>query len=443
MQNIGSYQPPVGGRKTTPKIRGMLKVASEFEGLPEGVDRLDLLHLVKDVGSYAGFTQNMVALLEYYVMFTRDCDWAPGGRPIVYQSLVKTARKFRVSERQIQYLENALANAGALTWDSSGNNKRFGFRHPESGEIVYAYGVDLSPLAALREQLEHKKAERAVLDEAWYSTKRQISWYRARIRSLIAEAKEFPALECAAAEAQHAYDGIDGHIRSYMSLEDLNTLLDAHIRLHDELKATIETTVPAEQACGLINHLTQNTSPTDDKNFVHKYSTNKPLSLERDTCSPSDKDAPKGSVADSSQPKSVAGSGGEVSRGAWMAALSEEMGRISWKQVLAAGSERFREHLPMHDRALTWPDIVEAAYQLLPILGISKSAWLDACMTLGRDGAALCIIIIDQKVQDPKCNIRNPGGYLRKMTERAKTGELNLHGSVFGLLKRGRDQYDS
>ena len=443
MGNLEVYQPPVGGRKSTPKIRGMRQIASEFEGLPEGVDRLDLLHLVKDVGSYGGFTQNMVALLEYYVMFTRECDWAPGGRPIVYQSLVKTARKFRVSERQIQYLENALANAGALTWDSSGNNKRFGFRHPESGEIVYAYGVDLSPLAALREQLERKKAERAVLDEAWYSTKRQISWYRARIRSLIAEAKEMPPLDRAAAEAQHAYDGIDGHIRSYMSLEDLNTLLDAHIRLHDELKATIETTAPAEQTCGLINDLTQNSSSTDDKNFVHKYSTNKPLSLKRDTSSPSDRDAPEGGVADSSQPKPVAGSGGEVSRGDWMAALSEEMGRISWKQVLAAGSERFREHLPMHDRALTWPDIVEAAYQLLPVLGISKSAWLDACMTLGRDGAALCIIIIDQKAQDPKCNIRNPGGYLRKMTERAKTGELNLHGSVFGLLKRGRDQYDS
>ncbi|MBU0791976.1 MAG: hypothetical protein KKC55_16130 [Gammaproteobacteria bacterium] len=443
MQNIGSYQPPVGGRKSSPKIRGMLQIASDFEGLPEGVDRLDLLHLVKDVGSYGGFTQNMVALLEYYVMFTRDCDWAQGGRPIVYQSLVKTARKFRVSERQIQYLENALANAGALTWDSSGNNKRFGFRDPSSGEIVYAYGVDLSPLAALREQLERQKSEREALDEAWYATKRKISWYRARIRSLIAEAKEAASLERAAAEAQHGYEGIDGHIRSYMSLDDLNALLDAHSRLHDELKATIEADTPAQQTCGLINDLTENSSSTDDNNFVHKYSTNNPLSLKRDTCSPLDGDAPKGSVVDSSQPKDNVRSGGEVRRGDWMAAIAEEMGRISWKQVLAAGSERFREHLPMHERALSWPDIVEAAYQLLPILGISKSAWLDACMTLGRDGAALCIIIIDQKVQDPKCNIRNPGGYLRTMTARAKTGDLNLHRSVFGLLKRGRDQYDS
>lgn len=126
-----------------------------------------------------------------------------------------------------------------------------------------------------------------------------------------------------------------------------------------------------------------------------------------------------------------------------MAALAAEKARISWKQVLAACSERFKERFPMTGNPLGWDDVVNAAYDLLPTLGISRSAWLEACMTLGRDGAAIAVMIIDRKVQDPSQSVKNPGGYLRGMTARAKEGKLNLHGSVFGLLKREGEKYDA
>lgn len=439
MQNIGFNEPPVGGRKSSPQIRAMLEIAGDFEGLPEGTTKYNLLHLVKDVGPYAGFTRGMIALLEYYVMFTRDSDWAAGGRPIVYQSVVKTARYFGVSERQIQYLESALGNAGALTWHSSGNNKRFGYRHAESGELIDAYGVDLSPLGALRERLEKKKIERSTLDEAWYSAKRQISWYRGRIRGMLAEAGAIPRLQDLAIENQRAYEGINRHIRSYMTLNDLNDLLEAHIKLHDELKVGIEAQAPAAQNWEKNSDLTQNSSSTDDKEFVHIYSTNNSLSLKRDTSSPMD-NAPKGSVADSSVDNPAQSSGGENGTGENADTVIDELARISWKQVLAAASDRFSAYLPLHNR-VDWRDVVDAAYQMLPTLGISKSAWADACKVLDRQGAALCIIIIDQKAQAGQ--IRNPGGYLREMTARAQKGELKLHKSIFGLLKRGREQYDS
>jgi hypothetical protein len=45
----------------------------------------------------------MIQLLDYYVVFTQDQDWQEGARPIVYQSLYKTALDFGVGERQIYY----------------------------------------------------------------------------------------------------------------------------------------------------------------------------------------------------------------------------------------------------------------------------------------------------------------------------------------------------
>jgi hypothetical protein len=52
-------------------------------------------------------------------------------------------------------------------------------------------------------------------------------------------------------------------------------------------------------------------------------------------------------------------------------------------------------------------------------------------------------MIIDRKMQDSPNSIKNPGGYLRAMTAKAKEGKLNLHGSVFGLLKREGEKYDA
>lgn len=442
MENINLEQPPKGGRISSPKFRGLAQISEDFDGLPKGVTHWDLLHLVKDVGPHVGYTPKMIALLEYYVRFTREGDWEYGGRPIVYQSQAKTAMYFRVSERQIQRLESALFERGALTWDTAANNKRFGVR-AESGELLYASGIDLAPLAALREELEKKKKEIQLADEAWFETKRQISWYRGRIRSLIGEASAYAGLERAAAEAQHAYNGIDEHIRTYMDLTHLREMLKTHLDVYNALSEAIENHQPASADCGYKSEITSKESPTDDQNVVHIYSTNKTQFSKENTSSLSDREASRGSVAASSGAASEHCAGGEVYREEWMAALTAEKSRISWKQVLAACSDRFKDRFPMTGRPLGWPDITDAAYDLLPTLGVSKSAWIEACMVLGRDGAALAVMIIDRKVQDPANTIKNPGGYLRAMTARAKEGKLNLHGSVFGLLKRDGEKYDA
>ncbi|MFO1022740.1 MAG: hypothetical protein U0903_18895 [Planctomycetales bacterium] len=47
----------------------------------------------------------MIQLLDYYFAFTRDADWERGSRPVVYQSLAKTALDLSVTERQVQRLE--------------------------------------------------------------------------------------------------------------------------------------------------------------------------------------------------------------------------------------------------------------------------------------------------------------------------------------------------
>jgi len=449
MNIIETYNPPLsGGRISSPKFRGADQFLAEFEGLKEDASRYELLKLVKRVGAFGGFTSRMVQLLEYYLVFTKDCDWKTGGRPIVYQALSKTALDFGVSERQIQKLERALFEVGAIAWNDSGNHRRYGSRDAETGEILYAYGVDLSPLASLREFLVAKESEKRLLDEAWMETKRQISWYRSQIRSMIAEAREVKTLEHFSIQAEGNYEGIAISIRTYMDIKDLHTLLEAHKDLYDVLMVTLESVSPALKQ----EEMTDKNTSMDEQEFAHINNTNK-LKYDKSYNSSSKSiQASEGSVrpSQSSKPHNdapVTLSKEEISdsKEQWRASISEELGRISWKQVLNACSDRFKGQFPMHDRPLAWSDIVDAAAAMLPILGISKSAWWEACGTLGRHGAAICIMVIDQKTQAtaPADRVRNPGGYLREMTARAKKGELNLHGSVFGLLKRGEGEHDA
>ena len=225
-------------------------------------------------------------------------------------------------------------------------------------------------------------------------------------------------------------------------------MLEAHKDLHGALLEALNSVSPTEDMTPEMNKVSDLYSSMGEREFVHINNTNKPKYDKSYNSSSQDsgsKKASKGSVATCQETKTDCSADGKLpneekldAKEQWKAAVSEELGRISWKQVLNACSDRFKQQFPLHDRPLDWSDIVEAASAMLPILGISKSAWWEACTVLGRHGAAICVMVIDQKAQADNLSdrVRNPGGYLREMTNRAKKGELNLHGSVFGLLKR-------
>ena len=81
-------------------------------------------------------------------------------------------------------------------------------------------------------------------------------------------------------------------------------------------------------------------------------------------------------------------------------------------------------------------DFIEAAYQLKGQLGISQSSWGHACLTLGRVGAAVCVILTDQATLREENRVMKPGAYFNAMISRARAGELKLQQSVMGHLKR-------
>ncbi len=437
MQTLGNIT-ATGGRVSSPAYRDSLKESDEFEGLPEDIDRFYALKLVKKSGRDAGFTPELVQLLEYYLIRTNPIDWTEGNKPLCYQAVTTTAHDLDISERQVRNREKALNVLGALTWEDSGNYKRFGVRDRETGQILYGFGVDLSPLAALIPFLKEKVQEKAEYKAAWNEKKRKISGYRARIRALLAESLLYQDLTDIATTFQDEYDHVAYTIRTYHSLGTLEELAQKHQLIYQGLSEALQTaTAPRDKL-----KITDDISAREEEDFSHIHSTTSKESDKSDYSSRSDI-AFQESVADHLTEKREGSTGGEDVKEEETSTVRTGADNISWKQVLNASSERFKEHIPLYDRALSWDDIVEASHSLLPELKINKSAWWQACEVMGRYSAAIAVMVIDQKAQDEEDPVRNPGGYLRAMTAKAKKGELNLQGSVWGFLKREREKYDA
>lgn len=445
--NIEELKQARGGRTSSPLHRRAQEMSEEFTGLESDVNRYDLLLLVKRIGKQAGFTPRMIALLDYYMAFTKDQDWTHGSSPIVYQSLSKTALDLGVSERQVQRLEQSLFEAGALCWNDSGNHRRYGKRD-DAGRILYAYGVDLTPLAYLKDALQDKLQEKQLYDQAWMDTKRQISYYRGQIRAVMCEMEllqmdgqgDYTAI---IADIQKAYDPISLQIRTHLSLEDVRCLLARHKELHKVALQALEVqgeNISTESVNA--NPATDQMSSTNDSDDVHYNSTIKKQSDKSDTSKATPKSFQKSSNellklhTQPSGPAATSAKAEEKFTESEELVLATGLQHITLKQALNASSERFRAHMPLAHRPMQWSDFVEAAYKLKGDLAISQNSWANACATLGRNGAAICLLLTDQAQQREHKPVTKTGAYFNAMINRAKEGDLHLHNSIFGILKK-------
>lgn len=71
------------------------------------------------------------------------------------------------------------------------------------------------------------------------------------------------------------------------------------------------------------------------------------------------------------------------------------------------------------------------AAQVRGYLGISPSAYEDACHVMGQETAAVVIACILQRAQ----HINSAGGYLRVLTDKARAGEFSGRADSDGRLQ--------
>ena len=63
METVNFYEPPKGGRISSPKFRASLQKSDDFDGLQGDINKYHALKLIKQAGKDAGFTAELVELL--------------------------------------------------------------------------------------------------------------------------------------------------------------------------------------------------------------------------------------------------------------------------------------------------------------------------------------------------------------------------------------------
>jgi replication initiation protein RepC len=405
----GFAHAPTGFRRMTPGLLKADRSAEGFDGLPEGVESPgQLLAALKAAAPRLGISPRLVHAVDWLFRFTQSQDWERGGRPVVWPSASMQQEALGLSPTQVKEINRRLIELGLVTMKDSPNGKRYGKRDPK-GRILEAYGFDLAPIAARHAEFvrlaEEARAERAAMG-------------RLRRRATIARKGIIQILETA---REYGYEGAEWQTLS-RETEALARALRAVERV-DEMAVGVTSLERRQRAArerletllGMVE-----TDPKQPENRPHQYNYNPSLNPEQDTVIAANRCSGEGREDGSQNPAPVPPKWPE--KGMVHGIRPDELVQLTPK---------LKPYLRHPNPA--WPDIVDAADWLRHDLGVSKSLWGDACLTLGRELAAVALAIVSTK--EPEHFRTSPGGYFHGMIDKAKAGELHLERTVWALRR--------
>jgi replication initiation protein RepC len=400
---------PTGFRRLTPGLLKVDRTAESFAGLPDGVTvHGQLLAAFKAAAPRLGLSTRLVHAVDWLFKFTQPQDWERGRRPIVWPSALLEQEALGLSETQAKRLNRYLIEAGLVTMRDSPNGKRYGKRDGK-GRIVEAYGFDLSPLAARYAEFVRLAEEGRAEREAMGRLRRRATIARKGIVQILETARDYDLTGDEWTTLERDAQAIGRALKRAKRPDEMEVGVASLEQRQREARARLET---------LLKDVKK--APSEAENEPHQYTYNPTPNPLKDTViatkNSSQASAPSGSQSPEPEPQI------KPDKGAVHGIRPDELVRLA---------PRLKPYL--RRPSPTWPEIIDAADWLRHDLDVSKSLWGDACVTMGRDLAAVALAIVSSK--DPEHFRTTPGGYFHGMVQKAKAGELHLERTVWALRR--------
>jgi len=358
-----------------------------FRDLTEAKDRL-------------GISDRALAVLQALLSFHQETALT-AGELIVYPSNRELAlRAHGIAPATLRRHLAALVATGLIIRRDSPNGKRY-VRKGRGGETGEAFGFDLSILVTrageiqrLAEEVREERREAARLRE-------RISVLRRDIAKMIVVAEE---------------DGLAGPWHVFRA--QLKPLLapiarSAGRQLLEAIATALTEIHTAVTKCFEEHILSRNLSGNESQTERH-YQNSKTDPSESEPCFQESRpaEAPPPPTANNAQPLK-----------------GYPLGMVLEACPSLADYAR--------DGIRTWRDVVDTAGFVRSMLGVSPSAWEEACAVMGPEAAATVIAAILERHDQ----IRSPGGYLRSLTDKAKAGEFSLGPVLMALMRKRLDRH--
>lgn len=394
--------------------------APQFPCLPDGMEREGFLSLFESVApDLFNLTDAEVNTFTKMARDTRPSDWKRADRePCCWREQAEIARRRGKSRLTISRHEKRLHQRKLVDKRVMADGRRSGFK---GCGIFFSHAISLTP------QMLSYQAEIDERDDQHKRLRNMRSVHKGHCKSAIAALIE-----------------LVGHTRTVTDLiEEFEAWPDARslrrvtiITLREHVENADETTQRAlallEKTEKMIHRGITNDAPliqdtTQDLNTVCNASDPK-RNVDKSTYSdPSAKPNGLSNCLESNDCRDLPHHKNE---------FHIKLGGIRMFELC---SENMQMYLAARMGTRLEPnahDIDCAVQSMLPELGINQSAWASACEVMGRDLAAMCVIIADANQTNPEIRVRNPGGYLRGMTAAHIAGNLNIMGSLIALSQR-------
>lgn len=393
-----------GARPITAFSRRVVNALKVVE--PDGVDvtKWQARKVVEALRGATAVSDGAIETLVDLVQLSWDADWKDGNLLIVWPSNQTLADKARMTVAGIKRRLRELRSAGLILAHDSAHGRRSGYRD-SSGAIVEAYGIDLSPVrirfAELKETGDRLDARHAL----YKSGAKAIGRVRRIVGQALAQAADMRLTGSHWLALQDRIDLVTSTAAAARTIGDV----DAYQAVLDGLPALEELvgeTVDRFMFCA-----ENNPSGSLESPFIHIQTNPSKGDVHADRgCSP-DRSADR--TREAELPASPSKSSLKVRP-------SDLVGMFPTTAMYVTASRP------------GWADLHHAASRLRHDLGIRTGTWVDAIEALGRDGAALAVMITAERSSREEIRL-TPGAYFAGMVAKARRGDLDLPKSLWGF----------
>ena len=391
----GSVTTPFGRRPVTlALVRRQIATAEMEPG--KTADKWKVFRDASEARQLLGLQDRSLAVLDALLSFYPDNELRQDAQLIVFPSNVQlTLRAHGIAGATLRRHLALLVEAGLIVRKDSANGKRY-TRKDRAGEIESAFGFDISPLLLRAEELAGIAQQVAADRLAFRRAKESLTICRRDVRKLITAAIEERA-SGDWAKIEEIYIGLVGRIPRTPTIEAIRSILDEMKLLQGEIVNLLE-----------IRQETRNISSNDAHNERHKQNS-KPESINE--LEPSSEKEQGATAAKDGEPRS-------------------EVMRIFPLGLVLKACPEIASYGP-GGAIDNWRDLMSAAVVVRSMLGVSPSAYQDACEVMGPENAAATMACILER----SGHINSAGAYLRDLTIKAGRGEFSLGPALMALLR--------
>lgn len=407
--------PTAGVRQVTPASLAAQRAARLYaDARTAPIRRVDALQLAKRAAAAMGLKAAKIAMIDKLFAYSPAGDWrSKHASPIVWPSNYVLARQLGLSVSTTRHHLRGLAAAGLIAHASHPTFQRRGVRDGQ-GNIVEAFGIDLSPIITRHDEL----LEIALAYEHDGRERRALSYRRTQLRREI-EAILVAAQRQGLAGEWHQFQARLDRLRETTTrdLEQIREIVDALALLRDEVEDAYE------------EGSTRSKMDTAVTRYRRVQST---AELSSGDCSAGGSVPGRTGAAEAPCPASERKMSerrrtaeDHASQGA---IGDQDIGHVSLDLVRSA-CPALVKHLPqVFD---SWAGLRQSGRTLCAAVAINVQVWSEAETDLGPDTAIAALAVTIQRADDGE--VASPGAYLRSLVQRGRRGQLRISRSLFAL----------